>query len=283
MSITVNLMTKYADALELKMKREALVWGKAKGKYNWDGVKTVKSITPITQDVNNYNQEADGSRFGALAEVEDTEHTYTLQKSISNNMAIDKEYNTEQKMLKRAMEILRYQIEQVYVPYMDKFALSTYASASGIESKVDGTLTSSTAIEAVKAARTAFVNNHTFGNGKDLVMWVKPGILDLIAASSEFKNWEKIGTKAFVEGSIGRAAAFSIIEVPDDIMPADVNFICANLNCVMNPEKFRTLRILNEHPDVDGSVLQPHFVFGAFVNETNAKGIYVSREQAASV
>lgn len=281
--MSVNLMSKYADKLELKMRREALVWGKAKGGYSWDGVKTVKSITPVTQNINNYNQDAVGSRFGALTEVEDTEHTYTLQYSISNNMAIDKEYNTEQKMLKRASEILKYQIEQVYVPYMDKEALTKYVSASGIETKVDGELTTSTAIGAVKAARTAMINNHVFGNGKDLVMWVKPGVLDLIAGSSEFINWEKIGTKAFVDGSIGRAAAFSIIEVPDDIMPAGVNFVAANLNCLMNPEKFRTLRILDKHPDVDGAVLQPHFVFGAFVNATNAKGVYVSRSEAASV
>jgi len=277
---TINLMTQYADKLELKMKREALVWGKAKGKYRFDGVNTVKSITPITQTPNDYNPNANGARFGTLTEVEDSEHTYTLQYSKSNNMSIDKQYNTEQKMLKRASEILRYQIEQEYVPMMDKQALTQYVTATGIASKVDGTLTSSTAIEAVKAARTSFVNNHVFGSGKDLVMWVKPGILDLMAASSEFKNWEKIGTKAFVDGSIGRAAAFSIIEVPDDVMPENVNFVCVNLNCIMNVNKFKTLRILTEHPDVDGSVLQPHFRYGAFVNATNSKGVYVSRTQA---
>lgn len=278
---TINLMTQYADKLEKKMKREALVWGKAKGKYSFVGLNTVKSITPITQTPNDYDPNATGSRFGTLAEVEDSEHTYTLQYSKSNNMAIDKQYNTEQKMLKRAGEILKYQIEQEYVPMKDKQCLTEYCKATGVVSKVDGALTKDNAIDAVKAARTSMVNNHVFGNGRDLVIWATPQVLDAIAGSTEFKNWEKIGTKAFVEGSIGRASSFNIIEVPEDLMPDNVNFVAANLNVLMNVEKFKTLRILNEHPDVDGAVLQPHFRYGIFVNETNAKGVYVSRTTAS--
>ena len=281
---TINLMDKYADKLELKMTRAAKVWGKAKGRYDWTGVKTVKSITPVTQTPNDYNPEAEGSRFGTLAEVEDSLNEYTLQYSKSNNMAIDKEYNTEQKMLKRAGTIMNYQINQEYVPMMDHDALHEYVSASGIATSVDGTLSAANIAGKCTAARASFVNNHVMGSGKDLVMWVKSSIYnDALLLCSTFTNLEKVQTKAIIDGACGKIAGFQVIEIADEDMPEDVNFICANLNVLLNPKKFTTLRILTEHPDVDGAVLQPHFVYGAFVEKTNAKGVYVSYEEAPSV
>lgn len=279
---TINLMTKYASKLELKMKRTAKVWGKAKGRYDWTGVKTVKSITPVTQTPNTYNPAATGSRFGALAEVEDTLNEYTLQYSKSNNMAIDKEYNTEQMMVKRAGTIMKYQIEQEYIPAMDKDALTAYVTTANIASKIE-TLSASNIAEAALAARKSFVNNHVIGSGSDLVMWVKSSVYsDYILQCSSFLSLEKVGTKALIDGAVGKFAGFHVIEIPDEDMPTDVSFVCANLNVLLNPEKFRTLRILTEHPDVDGAVLQPHFVYGAFVEKANVKGVYVSRTAALS-
>lgn len=273
---TINLMDKYADKLELKMNRESKVFGKAKGGYDWSGVNKVKSITPKTQTPNDYNPEATGSRFGTLAEVEDVGHEYTLQYSKSNNMSIDKTYNTTQKMLKRASQILKYQINQEYVPMMDKHALEQYVAADGIATATDGALDASTVSAKLIAARKSFKNTHTYGNGKDLVCWVGTSGYEQMLLNPHFLSLEKLGPKALVEGAVGKLGAFQIIEVEDDVMPENVNFVCANLNVLMNVRKFTTLRILTEHPDVDGSVLQPHFVYGAFVNETNAKGVYVS-------
>lgn len=274
---TINLMDGFAPKLELKMKRSAKVWGKAKGKYDWTGLKTVKSITPITQTPNNYNPSATGSRFGALAEVEDNLNTYTLQYSKSNNMAIDKEYNTEQKMLKRAGTIMKYQIEQQYVPMMDQQCLAEYAGTTGVVSSTDGAATKANIAGLFTQARKSFVNNHVYGSGKDLVCWISSTAYEKLLLCSEFLNLEKVASKALIDGAVGKMGAFQIIEVADEDMPENTNFICANLNVLMNVEKFRTLRILTEHPDVDGAVLQPHFVYGIFVEKTNVKGVYVSK------
>ena len=42
------------------------------------------------------------------------------------------------------------------------------------------------------------------------------------------------------------------------------------------PIKIKTTRILKEHPDVDGAVLQGRFYYDAFVFGAKAKGVYVS-------
>lgn len=284
--MAINLMDAWAPALEKKMTTGSLVFGKALGKYSWTGVKTVKSITPVTQTPNDYDiGDDDGvaSRFGALTEVEDSKHEYTLQYSKSNNMSIDKENNTSQKMQKAAGVIIKAQIEEQYFPMMDKEALSVYATTEGVGDGVDSSLTSSNVAAAFTAARKSFVNSKTMGTPKQMVAWVGASTYEKLLNSDEFLNLEKVGTKALVDGAIGKIAGFSVIEVPDEYIPENTNFVCANRRVLLNPLKIKTTRILTEHPDFDGAALQFHWQFGAFVEEANLKGVYVSRTQSLSV
>lgn len=281
--MSVNLITKYAGQFEKKMRMQSLVFGKGLNKTKFTGANTVKTLTPITQTPNDYNKEAEGSRFGQLAELEDEENTYTLQYSKSNNIAIDKENNTEQLQLKRSFEMMKEEIELEYVPMMDKHALACYAGTAGVSKSEDGAITGSNAFAMFTAAKKAMVNAKTFNGGKNCVAWVASSVFnDGVLDCGKFLNLEKVGTKALVEGACGKLAGFSIIEVPDDYMPENVNAIFANLKVCMNPIKFKTLRILSEHPDVDGAVLQPHFRYGCFVEKTNVKGIHVSYVEAPS-
>lgn len=280
--MAINLLTGNAEKLEKKMTIGAKVFGKGKGTYRFDGVNSVVSLTPITQSPNTYNPAAEGSRFGTLAEVEDTKHTYTLSAGPCNNMSIDKTYNTAQKMLKRAAEIMTAQIEEQYIPYMDKAALTAKVTDAG-QTSVDGELAAATIFGAFTKARTGFVNEKVAGSGKDLVAWVPSTIYSLILQDDRFESLEKLGGKVTTDGAIGRYAGFDIIEVPDDYLDDGINFVAANTKCIIDVDKFRTLRILEEHPDVDGAVLQPHFVFGSFVNQANKKGVYVSYEESPSV
>lgn len=278
--MSVNLITKYAKSFEKKMRMESLVFGKGLNKMDFTGANTVKSLTPVTQTPNDYNPAATGSRFGTLTELQDVENIYTLQYSKSNNISIDKQYNTEQMQLKRAFEMMKEEIEQEYVPMMDKHALAVYAGTTGVSTSTDGTITGANAFAMFTKAKKAMVNAKTFNGGKNCVAWVSSTVLnDAVLDSPKFLNLEKIGNKALVEGACGKLAGYSIIEVPDDYMPTNVNAIFANLKVCMNPIKFKTLRILSEHPDVDGAVLQPHFRYGVFVEKTNVGGIHVSYVQ----
>jgi len=281
--MSINLLQGTAEKLEKKMTVGSLVFGKGKGKYKFDGVNSVVSLTPITQTPNTYNPDAVGSRFGTLTEVEDTKHVYELAAGPCNNMSIDKTYNTAQLMLKRASEIMDAQIEEQYKPYMDKVALANKISKAGAHG-VDGTLTDETVFAKFAAARTSFVNNKVAGNSKDLVAWVPSTIYSLILQDKRFQTLQQLGGRIATDGALGRYAGFDIIEIPDDyISNSNVNFVAANTRLIIDVDKFRTLRILTEHPDVDGSVLQPHFVFGSFVNEANNKGCYVSYKEAPSI
>lgn len=272
---TINLLEGNATKLEKRMTVGALVFGKGKAPFKFDGVDTIKSLAVQTQAPNTYNPQATGSRFGELKEVEDTLNEYKLEEGPSNNMSIDKSYNTAQLMLKRASEVMQQQIDEQYIPLMDKKSLANKVKGAGVNS-VDGAITSANCFKVFSKARKAFVDNKVRGNGKDLVAWVKSGVYEVIIEDDRFKTLEKLGTKATTDGVVGKYAGWQIIEVPEDYFDANVNAVFANLNCLIDADKFRTARILTEHPDVDGSVIQLHFKFGSFVEKTNAKGVYVS-------
>lgn len=279
---TINLLEGNATKLEKRMTVGALVFGKGKAPFKFDGVDTIKSLAVQTQAPNTYNPQATGSRFGELKEVEDTLNEYKLEEGPSNNMSIDKSYNTAQLMLKRASEVMQQQIDEQYIPLMDKKSLSNKVKGAGVNS-VDGEITSANCFKVFSKARKAFVDNKVRGNGKDLVAWVKSGVYEVIIEDERFKTLEKLGTKATTDGVVGKYAGWQIIEVPEDYFDANVNAVFANLNCLIDADKFRTARILTEHPDVDGSVIQLHFKFGSFVEKTNAKGVYVSYVTSPSI
>ena len=279
---TINLLEGNATKLEKRMTVGALVFGKGKAPFKFDGVDTIKSLAVQTQTPNTYNPQATGSRFGELKEVEDTLNEYKLEEGPSNNMSIDKSYNTAQLMLKRASEVMQQQIDEQYIPLMDKKSLANKVKGAGVNS-VDGAITSANCFKVFSKARKAFVDNKVRGNGKDLVAWVKSGVYEVIIEDERFKTLEKLGTKATTDGVVGKYAGWQIIEVPEDYFDANVNAVFANLNCLIDADKFRTARILTEHPDVDGSVIQLHFKFGSFVEKTNAKGVYVSYVTSPSI
>lgn len=288
--MAINLLTNNADKLEKRLTVGALVFGKGKCKFDYfEKTDTVKSLSVLTQEPNIYNPAASGSRFGALKEVEDTVHEYKLVEGPSNNMSIDKSYNTAQLKLKRAADIMKQQIDEKYIPYMDIKSLAAKVKGAGVTS-VDGTLTADNVFKAFTKARKTFVDKKMRGNGKDLVAWVKSDIYEIITEDDRFKTLEKLGTKATTEGVVGKYAGWQIIELPAEYLDktalgvsADVNFICANLNVIIDVPKFKTARILTEHPDVDGSVIQLHYKFGSFVEETNKEGVYVSYVSSPSI
>ena len=246
---TINLLEGNATKLEKRMTVGALVFGKGKAPFKFDGVDTIKSLAVQTQTPNTYNPQATGSRFGELKEVEDTLNEYKLEEGPSNNMSIDKSYNTAQLMLKRASEVMQQQIDEQYIPLMDKKSLANKVKGAGANS-VDGAITSANCFKVFSKARKAFVDNKVRGNGKDLVAWVKSGVYEVIIEDERFKTLEKLGTKATTDGVVGKYAGWQIIEVPEDYFDANVNAVFANLNCLIDADKFRTARILTEHPDV---------------------------------
>lgn len=276
--MSVNLAIKYAPEIEKRFVLESLVFGKGTAKYDWTGTKKVRSITPTTVALSNYDisdSDATLARFGALTEVQDTLNSYDIEKDRSFNLAIDKGNNEAQMLVKKAGVIMRMQVDEQVIPEMDAWALSKYASTSNVQVSSVLALTKSNIVGAYAAAVAALVNQKVPATG--LISWITATEFSKLVTAPEFLALEKLGTKAVGKGVVGECEGIEIIRVPDSYMPAKTSFIVAHPSALMPVKKIETLRILEEHPDIDGAALQGRIMYDAFVLTQKVKGVYVHK------
>ena len=279
--MSINLAIKYASKIEERFVLESLVFGKGTAKYDWTGTKEVRSITPTTVALTNYDladADATAARFGALTEVQDALNTYTLTQDKSFNLAIDRGNNESQMLVKKAGAVMKMEVDEQVIPAMDAYALAAYAGTTGVQTSAVLALTKSNIVDAFGAAIAGLVNNKVPATGN--IAWITASEFAKLVASPEFLNLEKLGTKAVGKGVVGEVHGIQIIRVPDSYMPAKTSFIVAHPSCLMPVKKINTLRILKEHPDIDGSVLQGRIMYDAFVLNQKTKGVYVHKNAA---
>jgi len=279
---TINLVTKYSSKIETEFTLQSLVFGKGSAKYDFTGAITVKSITPTTVDLVNYDKtKVDGSRFGALVEMEDTLNEYTITQDKAFNLAIDKGNNTNQLMVKEAGRMSKLEVDEKCIPEMDKYALAQYCSASNIQSHTHGALTADTIVPAIADAVAGLVNYKVPTDG--LIGWIGASEYSKLVMTNKLTYLQAQGGKAFDKGVVAECQGIKFVRVPDSYMPNGVNFVVANPKVLMPVKKINTLRILTDNPDIDGANLQGRFMYDAFVLKQKAKGVYVSRSADASV
>ena len=64
-------------------------------------------------------------------------------------------------------------------------------------------------------------------------------------------------------------------------MPTNCLYMIVTKGCVVSPVQIETFRILDEHPDIDGHVVQARFLHDAFVLATLEKGVLAAYSSAA--
>lgn len=276
--MAINLAIKYAPKIEERFVLESLVFGKGTAKYDWTGTKEVRSITPTTVALTNYDiadADAIADRFGQLTEVQDTLNTYAITQDKSFNLAIDRGNNESQMLVKKAGAVMKMEVDEQVIPALDIYALGKYAGTTGVQTSSVLALTKSNIVEAFGAAIAALVNQKVPATGN--IAWISASEFAKLVSAPEFLNLEKLGTKAVGKGVVGEVQGIQIIRVPDSYMPAKTSFIVANPSCLLPVKKINTLRILKEHPSIDGSVLQGRIMFDAFVLNQKTKGVYVHK------
>lgn len=277
---TINLAEKYQSKIEEGFVLESTVFGKGTAKYDWDGVDKVKSLSPITVELGDYDKTAtSGSRFGTPVEMEDNLNEYEVTKDKSFYLTIDKGNNTAQLMVKAAGRMMNKEVKEQIAPMLDKYALAEYAGTTGVQISVDGALTTDNIYGKIVDARTGMVNAKVPLTG--LCGWIKTTAYGELLKTNRIQYLQKTGEEAFGKGYVGTVGGINFAELPDEYFPEGVNFIVVHPSVLMPVRKIETLRILTEDPLLDGASLQGRIKFGAFVLKQKVKGVYVSRETAS--
>lgn len=276
--MAINLASKASPKVVERFKMASCTEGIFSSKYDWTGVATVKVYTVDTLPLNTYDKsKINGSRFGALTEVGDTVQEMTVTDDKSFNGAIDKGNNTAQLQIKAASKILRRQTDEVIIPYVDKYRLGKLAAGAGTV-KNSVALTKTNALDTILNAGAAMSNLLVPKMGRVLYIGETEAIK--IKLADQVVGVDKLAEKVIVNGVIGTIDGMQVRIVPDSYMPENAVFMIVTKNCACAPKKIETYRILDQHPDIDGHVVQGRLLHDCFVFETKKNGIYLASSSA---
>ena len=269
--MAINLATKYSDKIAKKFQAETYLHGKLNGNYSFDGVKTVTIYTPITTALTDYTRSGI-ARFGTPTDVADEIQTLTLSKDRSFAKIIDKANNSEQLKIKKAGEIMNLQIKEQAGPEMDKHGFKTFSLNAGLVA-LNTAPTKPTIVTVMADALTAMDNAFVPEDGR--FIYLPATYYNMTRLSTEVLAVDPMAVKTLGKGVIAEFMGAMIVKVPDSYFPTNVWFLVVHKDCAFLPVKLETLRILTETAGIDGSLLEYHGMYDAYVVGAKASGVYV--------
>lgn len=271
---TINLATAYSKQIAKKFTAESFVGGNVSQRYSFDGVKSIVVSTPVTTDLVDYDRtKVNGSRFGALSELEDSIQTLTLTQEKSFNKAIDRGNYTDTQLKYKAGDMLRLQIREKVIPMLDKYCFEKWTDAAGTKAAV-GALTKSSIVTAIMEAKVAMDN--ALVPSENRFLYIGASNYAKLLTSTEYMSLRALGEKAIRKGDVGEVADMRVIKVPDVYLPSDVQFLVTYKESVLHPVKLKTARVLTDDSAVDGWIVQGRWYFDAFVLDAVKMGVYAA-------
>ncbi len=269
----INLAKKASDKVVERFSLQSCTEGLFSSKYNWTGVATVQVYSVDTLPLQSYDKTLvnGSSRFGNLTELGDTVQEMTVNDDKSFNGAIDKRNNTSQLMIKSASSVLKRQTDEVIIPYVDKYRLTKLANGAGLIDLGTAAPTKSTILEVLMTAGAKMSNAGVPKAGR--VIYIGETDAVKLKLADQVVGIDKLGEKAIVNGVCGSIDGAQVRVVPDSYIPTGCTFLIVKKGVACAPKKIETYRILEEHPNVDGAVVQGRFLHDCFVLDTQADGV----------
>ena len=288
--MAINFATKASPKVMEAFSRESLTEGIFSKDYDWTGVATVRIYSVDTLPMQDYDYDlVDGtSRFGSLTELGDTYQELTVNQDKSFNGAIDKRNNNSTLMIKAAGKVLSRQTRDVIVPMVDKYRLAAIAAGNGVTGfggagggtiKYNVSLSKSNIVETIMGHNAEMNNKLVPKKGRVLFIketeFIKCKLADQIVGTGA--TLQDVAKNIIVNGEFGTLDGLHIVPVPDSYMPDGVLYMIVTKNCCISPKKIETMRIIQDHPDIDGHVVQGRFLHDCFVIGKKANGILVAK------
>lgn len=279
--MAVNLFNKYSTKLDERFSQKSLTEAWCGHDYDFDGVNSITVLTANPMAMHNYGVAANGTAVaanrytGGIApdEVQDEAATYALRKGRSFGGTVDITNSQDQMDVKKANRLLKQQWDEVVVPEIDAYRLSTWANGAGSAVINSTALTNQTIIRQLLVGGSVLNNHHAARENR--VCFVTETMAVETKLASELNNNESYTSKAIINGEIARMNGMSIVAVPDDYMPAGVEFMIKWKRASADPMKLRKLLVHKDPPGVGGSLMEGLVRYDSFVLAQKAYGIYV--------
>ena len=268
--MAINLAEKYSKKVADKFYQESVIAGRTNKDYDFDGVKSIKVYTIVTQDPGDYTRNGT-SRYGTPTDVQDTIQTLTITQDKSVSMVVDKGDNKQQELIKNAGKVLALELREKFVPMVDKYALDKWNTGRGAYTVKSANLTKSNIVEEIGKHITLLGNNSVaIDDVSCYIGWTNFGYL---VNAPEFLNLEKLGAKAVVKGKVGEVRGMSIVPVPDSYLPSGVEFMSVKKSSVLLPFQIKETKVHEDAPGISGALMEIRYLYDAFVLEAKNLGV----------
>ena len=273
--MAVNLFKKYETKLDERFTQQSLTEKWCGNDYDWDGVNSITVLTPDTMEMHDYTASGANRYTGGSApsEIQDEANTYTLSKKRSFGGTVDITNNQDQMDVKKTNRLLKQQWDEVVVPEIDMYRLHTWANGAGTAVINSTALTNETLIRQLLVGGKVMNNHHVARDNR--VAFVTESMAVELKLATELKYNEGYTDKAIVNGQIAKMNNMPVVAVPDDYMPAGVEFMLKWKRASADPMKLRKMLAHKDPPGLSGYLLEGLCRYDSFVMAQKAYGIYV--------
>lgn len=289
--MAINLITRTEPKIMERLYKESVTQGLFSTNYNWAGAQTIEimsvdtvPLTPYGRTVNDGTAGTIGKRFGSIIELGDTKKSYTMEDVVKYNIGIDKVNNSDQMNIKNASAVISRQDREIVRPYIDKYRLNKLAMGAGLN-KYSATAASDLGrakiVETLMKARAALGNNYA-PMGRQVIYIGETAAVEMKLADQVIAI-DKIGEQPIANGVINKLAGMQLNIVPDAYMPTNCAFLIVTKGSAWAPVKIMTSRVLDDHPDFYGPVVQFLEYQDCFVNDARKNTIYACWTAAENV
>ncbi len=272
MGETINLATKYAPRINQTFTAKSLLKGRLSNEYSFIGARTVRIYTIKPVPMNSYNRSASANRYGTPTEVGDNVQELTMRKEDSFSATIDKT-NEKDRPINMSGKFMAVQMNEEVIPNYDRYCFNELAHQAGMIVGNSAAISASNVIARLSAGRKHLIDHRA--NLRECTLWVGTEMFNALIDTDQFKNLEKIGSKAIAQGQVGEIFGSPVVEVPADLLPANVNFIWSHKRSATAPAKIWDNKVHVDPPGISGHLCEGLFYYDLFVLAAKADGVYV--------
>lgn len=273
--MVVNLASRYEKKVDERFKLKSLTDKAVNHEYNWEGVNAITIYSIPTVGMNDYTKSGT-SRYGTAAELDNTVQTLTLTRDRSFTFTIDKGNRQDTQNVMEAGKALARQIDEVIVPELDTYRLSTMAAAAVSNGHTaTAAVTKDNAYESILAGTEALDEKKVPTGGR--LLYVTPAFYNLIKLSSDFIKATELNAKMLVSGQVGEIDGMKVIKIPTSYLPANTPFLIVHPVATVAANKLQDYKTHDNPPGINGQLVEGRVRYDAFVLENKKDALYVHK------
>ncbi|WP_243299137.1 N4-gp56 family major capsid protein [Bacillus litorisediminis] len=273
--MAVNLASKYEKKVDERFKLKSLTESAVNHEYSWDGVNSINIYSIPTVGMNDYTKSG-LNRYGTAAELNNEVQTMTLTRDRAFTFTIDRGNYQDTNMTLESGKALARQIDEVIVPEIDSYRLSTIVTAA-----VANGHTTTAAVDKATAYEAVLNGNEMLDEKKVPVggrlLYVTPAFYNLIKLDPSFIKSTEIAQKMLINGQVGELDGMKVIKAPSSYFPANTPFVIVHPKATVAANKLQDYKTHNNPPGINGWLVEGRVRYDAFVLNEKIDALYAHK------